>query len=334
MRSSRTPVIRRFAEDGPRVLPGGLEVDVKVLDDRRALIGLHGAGGAVSLMAAGLSVPYPSGLKRLRSEMPDVELVVVERAPAGLRAAVEREGISWVDLGGAGHVESEKGRVIYDIPVGAPVGPARRRTVAPFAPAASRVVRVLLSDHSRAWRLSDIVEMAEVNPGNAHRVLGELVERGLVERDEYAYAPIDPGRMLDAWADHYEAPRERAVSAADGELVPFVKELIADGGEVVVSGELAAELLAPHLPARRAVIHCLSREAFTEVSRRVEALNAGPRLEGQVIVDLADTGYGASPVQRARLPIAAPIQVYLDLARDPGRGREAAEHLRRETIGF
>lgn len=334
MRPSRTPVIRRFAEDGPRVLPGGLEVDVEVLDDRRALIGLRGAGGAVSLMAAGLSVLYPSGLKRLRSELPEVELVVVEHAPAGLRAAFEREGLSWVDLGGAGHVESEKGRVIYDVPVGAPVGPARRRRVSPFAPAASRVVRVLLSDRSRGWRLSEIVELAEVNPGNAHRVLGELVERGLVERDEYAYAPIDPGRMLDVWADHYEAPRERVVSAADGELVPFVKDLVADGGEVVVSGELAAEMLAPHLPAGGAITHCLSREAFAEISRRIEGLTLESRSEGQVIVDLADTGYGAFSVQRAGLPLAAPIQIYLDLARDPGRGREAAQHLRREAIGF
>lgn len=332
MPPSRTSVIRRFAEHGPRVLAGGIEVDVELLDDRRAVIGLRGSGTCASLRAAGLSVPYPSGLRRLRGELPDVEMVVVERVSAGFRAAAKREGISWVDLSGAGHIEEGR-RVIFDLSDD-DEKPSRRQKVSPFAPAASRVVRVLLHDHSRAWRLSEIVELAEVNPGNVHRVLGELVERGLIERDEYDYVLVDPRMMLDVWADHYEAPRDRTVSRVDGELVRVVKELVADAGDIVISGELAAELLAPHLPARRAIIHCLDREAFVEIARRVEGPKLDPRSETQVVVDLADIGYGGFSAQRAGLRLATPIQVYLDLAREPGRGREAAEHLRREVIGF
>ena len=37
---------------------------------------------------------------------------------------------------------------------------------------------------------------------------------------------------------------------------------------------------------------------------------------------------------RDGLPLVSPQQLYVDLYRDRGRGREAAEHVRREVLGF
>ncbi|HEY1688981.1 MAG TPA: type IV toxin-antitoxin system AbiEi family antitoxin [Solirubrobacteraceae bacterium] len=330
--SSRASVIRRFAEAGPSVLADGQGIDVEVLDDRRATIGLRGAGGVSSFKAVGLAVPYPSGLRRLRSELPDIELVVVERAPEGLRAAARREGISWIDLDGAGHIETG-GRVILD------ASPAQRRppgrpAVSPFAPAASRVIKVLLSDHRRPWRLSEIVDLAEVNPGNVHRVLGALLERGFVERDVNAYMPMDPRRMLDAWAEQYETPRERVIARVEEDLAPLVDKLVASRSKVFVSGELAAELLVPYLPARSAVIHCVDPEAFLELAQELDVLSCDSKIPREIVIDLADRGCGAFAERHAGLPIASPVQIYLDMSRELDRGREAAEQLRREAIGF
>jgi hypothetical protein len=53
-----------------------------------------------------------------------------------------------------------------------------------------------------------------------------------------------------------------------------------------------------------------------------------------VLVDLADEGYGDFRSERSGLPLASPAQVYVDLVHDRGRGREAAEHLRRSLLGF
>ncbi len=203
--------MRRFFEGAPYVLNGDIELDVEHIDARRARLRLRRGRVCVSLNAAALTVPYPSGLRRLQAELPDVELVVVERAPAGLRAAAQQAGISWLDLDGAGRIDA--GGLTYDAPPKRGVAPDGRANVSPFAPAASRVLKVLLSDPERAWRLSDVAHMAEINPGNAHRTLTALLRDGMLERAGRAYLVSDPSRMLDAWAARYVPPRERLTCA-------------------------------------------------------------------------------------------------------------------------
>jgi hypothetical protein len=106
------------------------------------------------------------------------------------------------------------------------------------------------------------------------------------------------------------------------------------GADAVVSGELAAEELAPYLPAETAIIHCLDAEAFAALAPVDEPSLAFGAPRGQILVDLTDEGYGAFSSKRNGLPLASPAQVYVDLAADRGRGREAAEHLRREALRF
>ncbi|MHB1537605.1 MAG: type IV toxin-antitoxin system AbiEi family antitoxin [Solirubrobacteraceae bacterium] len=307
---------------------------MRLLDRRRGELRLRGAGIGASFQAAGLAVPYASGLRRLRGELPRVDLVIVERAPAGFRAATQSEGVSWLDVDGGGSVLVGSERVLFDASAREADRPRRRPGVSPFAGAASRVLRVLLSELERGWRLSELAELASVNPGNAHRVLGELVQRGHLEREGYSYRLVDAGRLLDAWALHYEPPRQRIACAADEPIASVVVGLVDGVERAVVSGELAAEAIAPLLPARSAVVHCLDERAFAEVARRAQELPAASGRAGGVLVDLADPGCGAFSVERAGLPLAAPAQVYLDLARRLDRGREAAEHLRQQALGF
>lgn len=327
------PILVRLARRPP-ALEGGIELSVDLHNDHRGAVHLQHGDVAVQLNAAGLSVPYPSGLQRLLSSEPNIELVVVERAPEGLRKAVAEAGINYLDLAGRGRVIAPGLVYVASPRPNYPVGSARS---SPFAPKASRVVRVLLSDPGRPWRLSDVAVLSELNPGNVHRALAALVDRGMVERDEDAYVVSDPGSLLEAWADQHQEPRERLWFPYEGDLRDFVRKLIGDLGEhAVVSGELAAEELAPYLPAESAIIHALDPDAFSSLPRpeiRPPIPHLSPR-PGQVVVNASDAGDGQFRVVKDGLPLAAPSQVYVDLARDRGRGREAAEHLRESVIGF
>lgn len=328
------PVLVRLARRPPQ-LEGDIQLSVKLSDDHHGVVRLQHADGRIALKAAGLSVPYPSGLKRLLSSDPDLDLVVVERAPKGFRKAAREAGLSYLDLSGRGHVVAP-GLVYVASPHvdWAKLNPSRS---APFAPKASRVVRILLSDPARQWRLSEIAELAELNPGNVHRALAALVDRGVVERDEDSYVLVDPGSLLEAWADQHQSPRDRIWLRHDGDVRRLVREVVELlDGNAVVSGEFAAEELAPYLPAESAIVHALAPDALSALERLESAV---PRLSrgvgpGDVVVDAADAGYGAFREVKKKLPLAAPVQVYVDLADDRGRGREAAEHLRREVIGF
>jgi hypothetical protein len=210
-----------------------------------------------------------------------------------------------------------------------------RRTSA-FAPAASRVVRALLVDPVHHWRLSDIAGITDSNPGNVHRTLAALVDTGLVERDEDFYVVPDPGSLLEAWADQAQQPRERYFLEIERAPLEDSKRLIAElRGSAVVSGELGAELLAPYLSSESAVVHLSDEDDFrTTLGSAPMAPLAPVARPGRLLVDLADPGTDqfAAPVKGLR--VAHPVQVYVDLFRDRGRGREAGEHLRRELIRF
>jgi len=328
-------ILERFAQRPPS-LEGGIELRVDPADGQRGVVHLRHDDVNVALNAAGLSVPYPSGLRRLRASQPDIELIVAERIPPGLQQAAAEEGLSYLDLDGRGHVVAP-GLVYVASPRANVLGKVPKSRSSPFAPKASRVVRVLLSDPGRGWRLSDVAVLANLNPGNVHRALGALVELGMVERDEDAYVVADPGSLLEAWGDQAQPSRDQVRLRSDGELRDFVTDLVDQlDGHAVVSGELAAEELAPYLPAASAVVHCLDAEHFAALAR---AEADRPRLQfgvapGEVLVDLADEGCGAFRVEHGGLVLASPAQIYVDLAADRGRGREAAEHLRHSVLGF
>jgi hypothetical protein len=173
--------------------------------------------------------------------------------------------------------------------------------------------------------------------GNAHRILAGLVDIGVVERDEESYRVIDPGSLLEAWADFYRPPKERIQIPVVGDLETNLREVIAAvEGAAVVSGEFAAERYAPYLSASGAVVHCLSATAWESLRSPDKLPSHAPAFapRGRIMVDLVDEGVAQFASAGEGFSIVHPVQVYVDLFRDPGRGREAAEHLRRELLPY
>src|ERR1700745_2365015 len=96
-------ILRRLAQRPPK-LEGNVELSVDVGDDQHGVVTLKHGDVVAHLNATGLSVPYPSGLDRLLATDWATELVVVERAPRGLRDAAEKRNLSYLDLAGRGRV--------------------------------------------------------------------------------------------------------------------------------------------------------------------------------------------------------------------------------------
>ena len=64
------------------------------------------------------------------------------------------------------------------------VRPSTRPLRSLFAPRATRVIRVLLVEPGRAWRLEEIGRAAEVSLGHSHNVIKRLEELAWIERDD------------------------------------------------------------------------------------------------------------------------------------------------------
>lgn len=341
MAANRQNLTRRFV-DHPPTLEGGLTLSLEPLGARRARLRAGRGDHVFEGIAASLSVPYASGLKRLLASDPDIDVALVEHATSGLDRAALDQGVGYLDLGGRGRLVGPS--VVYVAP---PVAGAverdntlrsgREHTVSAFAPKASRVARCLLTNSNLAWRLSDIAEATEMNPGNIHRILAALLDLGLIERDGDEYMVPDPGSLLEAWSEQGRRarPKERIAIPVEGRLRDAVGSLLdVLGDHTVVSGELAAELYAPHLPAASAIVHHVGDVTIAELERSLASRVRPLRAQSQIVVDHVDEGVGAFAERRDGLRLVSAPQLYFDLYREAGRAREAAEHVRREVLAY
>jgi hypothetical protein len=332
--SRQNILLARLAEHPPQIEGGS--VAIQPIKGGQAQLRIELGGRHADLLAAFLAVPYPSGLKRLLDANPGLEAVIVERIPPGLDQAARDLGLSYLDFHGRGRIV-QPSLVYFAPPTPGDNRPSKAPGPSPFAPKASRVVRSLLANHERGWRLSDLAKVSALNPGNVHRVLNRLMDDGYVERDDDSYLLADPGALLDAWAENSPLARERTTIPVKGNLRPAVEALVERfHGHAVASGELAAEMLAPHLPATSAVIHCLDSREWARIDLgEVELPPPADFLApGQIELDLPDEGVAQFGSEVSELRLVSAVQLYVDLYKQPARSRQAAEEVRRQLLDF
>jgi hypothetical protein len=251
--------------------------------------------------------------------------------PAGARAAAER-GINWLDLSGNAHIRAEQ---FYISREGRPNAfPARGRPASAFAPRSARVARVLLVEPSRWWRQKDLAVEARLDDGRISKIVRRLDEDRLLERRDNHVRPSDPDLLLDAWADAYRFDRhDIVVGHASGSGVELARDLSQrlESLEVehALTGLPAAWLLDGFATFRLSTIYVDGDPR--DVAERLE-LRRNERGANVQLVCPDDDGVFWNARDVDGVPVASPVQVYLDLLALPERAREAAEHLRSERL--
>src|SRR5207253_9094947 len=82
--------------------------------------------------------------------------------------------------------------------------PSTRPLRSLFAPRATRVVRVLLAEPQRAWRLEELARAAEVSLGHSPNGTSRLAELRWVARDQAQRLQLSkPADLLEAWCESY-----------------------------------------------------------------------------------------------------------------------------------
>lgn len=276
-------------------------------------------------------------LNEIRQELPGAYPVAVSGYISPQSAALlRRNGLGYLDLSGNCYLAFKNVHIEKE---GKPnVRPSTRPLKSLFSPRATRVIRVLLVDPQHTWRLGDLAKAAEVSLGHAHNVVKRLEDLAWVERGEQQRIRLlKPGDLLEAWAEVYTYRQngvtayfspERITRKLMAEIAGWAE---AEGRRYAFTLHAGAALVAPNI--RFPAIHCYLDGTADSVARAL-GLRPGEG-EGNVhILAPYDQGVFYAPLVKGGLSVVSLPQLYVDLFRYERRGREQADYLRREAMGY
>jgi len=190
----------------------------------------------------------------------------------------------------------------------------------------------------KEWSILNLSEEAGTAYGHTYRLVKTLLKMGLCRRTETnRVKAANPGELLSRWAAIHDFSLLNDIKAyysMEGELDVLLKKLSSaneDSSKYALTLHVGASLIAPYV--RPASLHIYVGGGEESLAERLDLQPT--ELGGNVfLVQPYDEGvfYG---VQRVReVQVVSNVQLYVDLHNYPARGREAAEHLRKEEIGF
>ena len=207
-----------------------------------------------------------------------------------------------------------------------------------FNPKAAAILRVMLREPDRAWRVTDLAEKANASLGHVSNVRKALLEREWIERQDDGVVLIQPDALLKTWRENYRRPVGHRIT---GYTHLHGKQL----------DDQLSRALNPH-PQRPRAIYSLHSAAqwFAPFGRDgthtfyadesgaqflQETLKLTPVTKGANVVlhipndeSLFDDAIEPAP----GIFCTSPIITYLDLWNGNDRDREAAEYVAKECF--
>lgn len=270
----------------------------------------------------------------------DMPLVVVAAETTGkAREILAEEGIGLVD--GIGNVRLDLPGLVMRITglerVGRSAVPTR------LSGKSGLVAQAMLLDVERSWHVADLGERCGVSAGLVHRVLRRLESESVVEAHGAGPAKTrrlaNPTALLDLWAEeHRDRPSRRPaflLAQTTDQLVRSLSSGLETAGvDYALTGAAAVALIAPFVT--NVAIAEIWLGSTADAGEVCAGLGATPVESGPNVVFLQERDDGPLAFRTCADGVwtANVFRLYVDVRRDPRRGTEQSDHLRREVIGF
>jgi Transcriptional regulator, AbiEi antitoxin, Type IV TA system len=273
------------------------------------------------------------------AQQPDVvPIFIAPYLSAEARALCREQKVGFLDLEGNARLAFDG--VFIERLVPTRPAAARRELKSVFKPKSARILRVLLRDPNRAWRVAELADAAQVSFGHVSNVRSILIDSEWAQLSEGGLVLSKPDSLLDAWREAYESPaagREGFYTTLHGRLFDEAARRALSSkfgsGRIAFASFSAAQWLAPY---GRTVTHYFYAEEDAVVRLKSDLkLAAIQKGENVVVMIPKDNGLFLDVVEPAPGAVCtSPVQTYLDLANAGERGREAADHLRHEKLSW
>jgi hypothetical protein len=243
-----------------------------------------------------------------------------------------QENINYVDL--SGNCRIRFGRV-YISKENQPNKFAIQRDLRSlYSAKAERVMRTLLLEPKREWKIKELAETARVSLGQASNVKKLLDDREWVRRDERGIRLTQPDRLLKEWSENYKYRRNKMFDYYSMDSLPEIEAKVADACNELrvtyaLAGLSAAARLAPSVRYQRAMVYIGDRTSEVAARAGLKSVASGPNV---TLIAPYDEGVFVGTRQFQDVNVTSAIQTYLDAKGFRGRGEEAAEAVLREVI--
>ena len=257
-------------------------------------------------------------------------------SPRGLEIC-RRHKVGCVDLAGSYYLEFDGiyiERIVEEKPK-----PVRRMLKSLFSPVSSRIVRAMLEEPDRVWKLTELTKATGASLGQTYNVSEKLAHEGFARKSTRGGVTLtDSAGLLDTWREEYDVTALNKVHSFHSwerdpaRLMARVRQAAERlGAKYALTLHAGASLVAPYV-------------RFNDVHFYV---GADPQAWADEL-DLHTVEFGGNVhllrpydegvFYRLRCPqgmaVVGNIQLYLDLYKYPARGREQAEFLREKEIAF
>ena len=242
---------------------------------------------------------------------------------------------NYLDL--AGNAYLKLSNLLVNISTGITPRPERRVLKSLFGTKASRIVRAMLSEPGRSWRVKDLAASAHTSLGLASNVRRGLLNHEWAQETHKGIVLTKPDLVLDAWNANYR-PNFDEISlytTLHGEsLRKAIQQLFSHEstqGKVMYGSFSAARWIAPYGRTGTEFLFAI----HSLLDPIMNTLNAVRESQGgNVMVQLTND---TSVLKDAIEPVSgvvctSPLQTYLDLGRAGERGSEAADYLRQTVL--
>jgi hypothetical protein len=198
-----------------------------------------------------------------------------------------------------------------------------------YAPRAERVVRALLLNPHRRWRIPELANAAMVKPNQALQIKDHLTKSGWIENGREGFALTEAGLLLDDWSNHYVQGRSSERRFKTDKSVVETEQILAGvcRAQIIpyaLMGFSAAMRHDPLLNYKRVSAYVLS-----DVNKIASALELTPDSErGNVSLWIPyDEGVLHGAQEYLEVKVTAPVQTYVDLMGAGERGEKAAHSI-------
>ena len=170
-----------------------------------------------------------------------------------------------------------------------------------MTPKAAAILRVLLRNPDRAWRVTELAEWAHASVGHVSNVRKALLDREWMEYRDDGAVLVQPDALLRSWRDRYRRPSGRSIAAYTylhgkqfDERVRVALNPDREGPRAIYSLSSAAQWFAPY--SRTGTQAFYSDDSGAEVLK--ERLGLKPTGSGANVVNGAARGFASFTSRR------------------------------------